>query len=245
MISLLKSIFDAKGFENHEFDFSTIGNGNGFLAKRPENSVRREYYLVWNLENLEEILNNPKRLTESEVYRKLFGLLESREDYGPHFKKNMVLMISLNVKDFSHEIVGHLNESLRLKFYQIEENPYFFQKHIIAYTDKQVVEFTSKWPMQEDPDFWIENLETIAASADDGWFPTFKAEIVKPTAHKLLTNLFMKLPFLTLNIVPGELADLSKGIEGHLQNENLLDLRDACLDNDKWSEQLKKLQIGN
>ncbi len=78
----------------------------------------------------------------------------------------------------------------------------------------------------------VRTLRDFAAksSGDEDWFEAFKRDVTAcaPSAIRLLAQLFVKIPFFQLKVLPANLENLTGKIEGRLAGD-LLALKDYCL----------------
>ncbi len=201
------------------------------LAMRDEQHSKKEYFVIQFLEDLSVILEGGGPIA---FYRKILNALEGHPRHNAHFAKNTNLLILLKVPNLDHEKVGG-EESILLKIYEIEENPYFFKKHIVTYTDSQIERFKAKWPLsgsEESATNWAESLQDFAAKSagEEDWFEAFKRDVTacEPSAIRLLAQLFVKIPFFQLKVLPANLANLKEKIDERLEGD-LVALRNFCL----------------
>ena len=232
MKSILERIFRAHEFGWEPFMENIPDWPSTFFAMRPSEHDKREYFVIHFVENLDVILGGNGPVAH---YRRIINALEQHPARNAHFAKNMNLLIVLKVANFDYERILS-QDQLLLKFYEIEEDPYFFKKHIIAYTDAQVASFKEKWPFPESDgssEAWTRNLQEFAAKAsgNEDWFTGFKDDVTnqRPSTVRLLTQLLIKIPFFQLIVNAAKLDNLRDKIDQSLGTE-LIAVRDLCLE---------------
>lgn len=109
----------------------------------------------------------------------------------PTFKKNCDLICVHHVKVLS-DFKKH--ES---KIFAIEEDPHFFKKYVLYYSDAE--ESAIK-------DFSYDKL--VQTISDKGQFSEYKSDPLVPSQYSVAAKIFIKFPFLELPFNRGELVSL-------------------------------------
>lgn len=114
----------------------------------------------------------------------------------PAFKKNCDLIC-----------IHHLNKLAEFKnheeqIFEIEEDPHFYKKYVLYYSDTEVEAIKGL------------NFDKInELISDKSQFNIYKNEPTAPTKYSAAAKIFIKLPFLRLNIKKIELVPLRRQIE--------------------------------
>jgi hypothetical protein len=109
----------------------------------------------------------------------------------PTFKKNCDLIC-----------IHHLNKLAEFKnheeqIFAIEEDPHFFKKYILYYSDTEVVAIQ---------DYSFDKLVTTIS--DKSQFSNYKDDPLTATQYSVAAKIFIKLPFLELPFTKGDLVSL-------------------------------------
>ncbi|RTY69760.1 ABC-three component system middle component 1 [Pseudomonas veronii] len=114
----------------------------------------------------------------------------------PAFKKNCDLIC-----------IHHLNKLAEFKnheeqIFEIEEDPHFYKKYVLYYSDTEVEAIKG---------FNFDEINELIS--DKSQFNIYKNEPTAPTKYSAAAKIFIKLPFLRLNIKKIELVPLRRQIE--------------------------------
>lgn len=109
----------------------------------------------------------------------------------PTFKKNCDLIC-----------IHHLNKLAEFKnheekIFEIEEDPHFFKKYILYYSDTELAAIQ---------DYSYDNLVTTIS--DKNQFRNYKDDPLAATQYSVAAKIFIKLPFLELPFTKGDLVSL-------------------------------------
>jgi hypothetical protein len=109
----------------------------------------------------------------------------------PTFKKNCDLIC-----------IHHLNKLAEFKnheeqIFAIEEDPHFFKKYILYYSDTEVAAIQ---------DYSFDKLVTTIS--DKSQFSNYKDDPLTATQYSVAAKIFIKLPFLELPFTKGDLVSL-------------------------------------
>ncbi|MGE6579129.1 ABC-three component system middle component 1 [Paenibacillus xylanexedens] len=172
---------------------------------------RGSYYLVIFVE--ERILN----YESVELFNSYFDEIKRLEEgYRPDMDKNLSLIVCVKRNNLFPDPILHK------VIFDIEEDPYFFKKYVLTYSDTQVdllLENKGDTPI-------IKHLYLVLN--DDDLFQKHKNDPYEETEYNLISKLFIKLPFLNLRKMDRELVSLKQEINNSL-NPCLLSLRDDLL----------------
>lgn len=177
MIKLLRQIFaDNELFTIRSLNEIIPGISDNFIAEYKDQK-KKEYFIVLITDNLSQMVT----ASESSQIEVIYNELVKQEHYKSDFNKNTSLIILYKTGDT-------ITEKLKRQFYQIEEDPYFFKKHVIYYTDKELNDLNTNLPK-----ITIENLDNSVNNLD---FEAFKNNPFAQDYKRLLLTLYVKIPFL-------------------------------------------------
>lgn len=203
MIRILRKIFTEKGFVVQPF----ISMPTNIFAL---DMNRSSYYLAVFVE--EKMLD----YRSVELFNSYFDEVKKLDEgYRPDMDKNLSLIVCVKRRNLFPESV--LNKII----FDIEEDPYFFKKYVLTYTDPQVKQLMKK--NQGDASI-IEYLYRVLN--DDNSFQNHKNDPFQESEYNLISKLFIKLPFLNLIKMDRELVSLKQEINNTL-TPSLLSLRDG------------------
>jgi hypothetical protein len=138
------------------------------------------------------ILHKLDELTKpEELNAALSNLVPDEFSNNPSFRKNCDL-ICIHKLDKLSEFKNHEEQ-----IFAIEEDPHFFKKYVLYYSDAEE---------QALDGLTYTDLETIIA--DKSLFNTYKEHPLAATQYSAVAKVFIKLPFLELPFVKGDLVPL-------------------------------------
>jgi len=167
-------------------------------------------------------------LTEADVQDLVVGSLNEHfdaikgldEGYEPQMDKNLSMLICVKRSSLNN------NSTLNKQIFDIEEDPYFFKKYVLTYTESQ-----EELILRNVKDTSVMTyLHTILNSEDA--FQTHKKFPYHETEYNLVSKLFIKLPILNLTIRNEELPSLKVTVN-NLLTPDLLQFRDDLLNLNK------------
>lgn len=203
MIRILQKIFTENGFGVQHF----ISMPTNIFALDFD---RGSYYLAIFVE--ERMLDH----TSVELFNSYFDEVKGLEEgYRPDMDKNISLIVC--VKRSGNFLDPILNKII----FDIEEDPYFFKKYVLTYTDLQV-----EMLLKNQSGSIMEYLYRVLN--DDNLFQEHKNDPFQNTEYNLVSKLFIKLPFLNLRKMDRELTSLKQEIINAL-TPSLLSLRDGLI----------------
>ncbi|WP_126428105.1 ABC-three component system middle component 1 [Brevibacillus marinus] len=209
MKELLETIFAENRFHINYPPF--LGDIHGFLASSADDT-RMGFFLVLFEDETVNFDELDKRL-----HTYFVEIKRMEEGYDRRMDKNITLIISLKRRELSP------NEVLNRKIFELEEDPYFFRKLVLPYTDAQVEVLKS----HRNGRSITETLYSILNDKEQ--FLAFKKSPYEETAYHLTTLLFIKLPFLNFRSIGGKLEVLSDIITRRLSELGLESLRQSSL----------------
>jgi hypothetical protein len=216
MKEILQQIFTSKQFKVKN---DAILDYDCLIAANYE---KANFYLVIFVNDIEELQQVKVDIN------KLFNQIKTLdEDYDNRMDKNLSMLVCLKRDNL------HSNQELNKLIFQIEEDPYFFKKYVLTYTESQLVKVKSE-VFVENSDI---NNYLYGILNDDEKFQTFKANPFEESEYSLVSKSFIKLPFLSLESFSRTLDVLPTKINQKLAELDLQNLRDDVLKiNDEISQ---------
>lgn len=201
MDKLIVEIFKSFQFElmNDNLDNKNIS----FIVVNQKNT-KKEYFLITFFDNLDEVLEIQKEIHTR--LRKNNKNLKLSSDW----EKNTTMLIFYKTNAIPMETASYRN------ILEIEENPYFFKKQILSYTDNQVELYRSEQGAVKHKEFLEEYVNNIEK------YEKFKKsnKDLSENVYALVANLHIKLPFVSLKIIKKQKQNLINDFENHLtENE--------------------------
>jgi len=208
-MKLIKQIFLESNFIcEDQLIKSPNENYQSFFAKRLSLG-KFDFFLVLSVKEDNLILEE----FDTIMSRFLEQILSTQEYPGVDKNLSMLIIVERNINTSTDEFNN--------KIYTLEENPYHFKKYVLPYTEEQ---FTLlKHYINIDKKI-IEQLDPIVNNK--GWFSLFKAqqteqyETDEAKVFDLVSKLYIKLPFLKIQINKEELPNLTKEIEDEISTED-------------------------
>ena len=97
----------------------------------------------------------------------------------------------------------------------IEENPYYFKKHVLYYSPSELEEFNSKLDGNNINDFFSYNI------ANEETFRDYKENPLQGSWRELFYRVVIKLPFININInTSSNIESLQHIINNKLESNN-------------------------
>jgi len=194
MYDLIKELFESYEYKCKEF-------GNKLLCYRTEEDNKKDFWLVAQLDNIEGLIENQIEWLEQCKQKNNVDELE----------KNISMLILWNtggVHEFSE---------MKKKIMPIEEDPYFFKKHVLYFSPAELSQLVEEIGDGNSVDFI--NVKVPSNNT----FSTFKNNPQAQTWQSLLYRLAIKLPFLDIRVNNTEnLGSLfeqnNQKIENHADN---------------------------
>lgn len=207
LINILDAIFSNCAFTKNEILF---GEYSCFFYHNPSKS---DFFILLDKNN---IASGELSLLEESGLNELDEILKRHETVTDAYAKNttLILCISSNEEIEKHDIVSSL-----------EEDKYLFKKNIIFYSENETDELQKLF----SEDYTLEKANSVLQTT--GLFENLKSN--KNSGYALLTRLFIKLPFLHLEMQHIDLENLSEIIDQEAQTkkvENLYILNQNPLD---------------
>ncbi|MFM7457398.1 MAG: ABC-three component system middle component 1 [bacterium] len=229
MKNFLAKILTDNGFQETKPEAeSETDSKKDFLFKHEEHD--EEYYFL--SEYTAKELND--YFLDSDRTKSFFDYLEGSQKEHPNVKKNSSQIIFVNVDSLVDDF-----KILKNQIYRIEEDEFFLKKYILLYTSEalEVLKTLSINKLQER----LYNLSSF-----DNFFTggLDQPNNIDPE-YFLLTQLFIKLPFIKLSEVQKDFEPLDEIINYQLSENNLDDFNRRLFIEDKESpcKELNSLEL--
>lgn len=219
MIEILRRIFIETGFQWTELEITKFGIIKSAFAIL-EGSNRCYYFLILQSSQIDPFLND-------EVYLELAELLKGIEGYNAKTTdKNTYLLLVQEVSSTDF-MTGSDPDNLKLSYFRIEENPYLFKKHVLFFASSQLGALSNA--MNKESKSTNAFLHDHLISSEE-----FRSFFKNPTKagsyYGIVSQLFIKLPFLKVEPQTGVGYSLQDQIEKTMKDEELLDLGEDVFD---------------
>ncbi|KRE48401.1 ABC-three component system middle component 1 [Paenibacillus sp. Soil724D2] len=204
MINLLKKIFTKSGFQISSDILSS--SSNAFFAERT-NDGKFDFFVIVSINKL-KLIDNYTDLFE-DYYS---TIITNRQGFiGIEKNLSLILLMESNSLQFSKEQSAFI--------YDIEEDPYFFKKYVLVYTQQQQ-ELVIERINQENE--IIEYLNDFLLNPN--YFNSFKRSQDSEIAmeYDLVSKLFIKIPFLNMKHEIKKLIKLSDEIRSKMEESDWL-----------------------
>ncbi|WP_404317016.1 ABC-three component system middle component 1 [Malaciobacter canalis] len=194
LINILEHIFG-------EFEFlSKELNRNDYSVSLFYKENSADYFIVLDKENI----TNLEIESFLEVIQEIYTEFKNDDSTNETFDKNTTFIMCVN---------GENNESV---LSSLEEDPYIFKKNIITYSDEELEDVIELLNLE----YSYENLLLNLNNEEN--FDQFKNNS-NLAGYRLLSKLFIKLPFLNFERQVRELENLSDIIKSNVNDSILLD----------------------
>lgn len=210
MINLIELLFNDSGYTRVE----QIDISDARLYRRSD-TLQDEFFIIKDFtsessEKIDEL--------QSELHSSLGSFFSSVE--GAEKNTNLIL-IKCHQKPTPSQAI-----SLNRKISEIEENPYYFKKSVLAYTEEEIGFLADARNANNTLKMTLEQIvhsnEHFINFRDNGTVSLFSIAI----------KIYTKLPFLTYNLKPEDQIDLSAKIDFELQLRDLIEVRTEALNLD-------------
>jgi hypothetical protein len=206
----------ARIFEESNYKISQVSTNKQYFFAASTDDKKVSYYVVLFIDMLKEKKDIIASINQYYNEIKMMG-----EDYDPRMDKNSSMLICLKRDHMEPD------EEINKIIFQIEEDPYFFKKNVLTYTETQVKEINKQLTIN-NPNV-LDHLYKILN--ENQKFEKFKSNPYKESVYHLVSKLFIKLSFLHLRSFSRNLEDLSSKIDSLLQEDDLLEFKNKALEN--------------
>jgi len=198
LIKILDDIFTNCEFSKNEVLFGE------YACCFYHNPLKSDFFILLDKD---EITLDELILLEKSGFNELDGILKQHGAINEAYSKNATLILCIkNTEEIEkHGIIS-----------TIEEDKYLFKKNIIFYNKDEVEELQSTF----NENYTQKQANSILQAT--GSFEKLKSD--KNSAYALLTRLFIKLPFLHLEMQPIDLENLSELIDQEAKEKNVENL---------------------
>ncbi len=192
MLNIICDLFELYNYEKIDLE-------QGFLFSHPNDSEKKDFWIVIEEDNLSSVV-----LRQSDILNDCKIKYESND-----LEKNASLLILWNT-------TGELELSEMKKLIMpIEENPYYFKKHVLYYSHSELEEFNSKLEDNNLSDFFSSNI------TNEETFRDYKENPLQGSWRELFYRVTIKLPFININInTSSNIESLQHIINNKLENNN-------------------------
>lgn len=198
LINILDAIFTNCEFTKNEISFEEY---SCFFYHNPSKS---DFFILLDKDNLtlDELIS-----LEIKGLNALDETLKQHDTVTEAYAKNTTLVLCIKSTDEikKHDIISSL-----------EEDKYLFKKNIIFYSESEITELQNLF----SEDYTQEKANSILQTT--GLFENLKSN--KNSGYALLTRLFIKLPFLHLEMQHVDLENLSEIIVKEAREKNVENL---------------------
>lgn len=224
MIELIKSIFEEKEFK---IEKDQIKNQDYYFCYK-NTEKKFDFYVLLSTSNYKKKNIEEFNYWSSELMNKIV------DNYPiPGIDKNIYMLLIMEAERENAELNKFINN--------FEEDPYYFKKHVLTYTNQQ----KEKLKLISQNQSIVSKIESYVSDKDN--FSEFKKlsgnEIkMADDLYSLVSKIFIKLPFLLAPIEKEELVNLREKIKNQINSNDLLNL-ELSLNID--SDSLEPLEILN
>lgn len=192
MLNIICDLFELYNYEKIDLE-------QGFLFSHPNDSEKKDFWIVIEEDDLSSVV-----LRQSDILNDCKIKYESND-----LEKNASLLILWNT-------TGELELSEMKKLIMpIEENPYYFKKHVLYYSPSELEEFNSKLEDNNLSDFFSSNI------TNEETFRDYKENPLQGSWRELFYRVTIKLPFININInTSSNIESLQHIINNKLENNN-------------------------
>ncbi|MGJ0299135.1 hypothetical protein NG744_09335 [Aliarcobacter cryaerophilus] len=192
MLNIICDLFELYNYEKIDLE-------QGFLFSHPNDSEKKDFWIVIEEDNLSSVV-----LRQSDILNDCKIKYESND-----LEKNASLLILWNT-------TGELELSeMKKLIMHIEENPYYFKKHVLYYSPSELEEFNSKLEDNNLSDFFSSNI------TNEETFRDYKKNPLQGSWRELFYRVTIKLPFININInTSSNIESLQHIINNKLENNN-------------------------
>lgn len=175
MNELIAQLFEAYGYTNAPI-------GNYTLFKSNAQSRKTDFWLVVTAEQLSSI-----RASQASLFEEC-----SQIETSPELDKNLSMLI---LWDTGVNLQLH---TMKKQLIAIEEDPYFFKKHVLYFSNVELTELQMQIDGQPITEFFNNYIPSQEA------FQTYKNNSMIQSWQALMYRMAMKVPFININVNENE-----------------------------------------
>lgn len=225
MKSFIAKLFKENGFKEieientHKDDITFFGNYSNNLTN---------FYLLLYVDKIEENF-----LTER-VPNYFSAIKTIKEGYDERIDKNLSMIVC-----YRESVEEDITKQNKI-YFDIEENPYYFKKYLLSYSDMEEEKLLE---LLYEEDSTTELINNVVTNTE--YFAKFKSEVVTDSSvlYKICSKMMIKIPFINLNYIKDELENLSDKISTIMDEKDLDEFRNMIISNELTGddEMLKKI----
>lgn len=221
MREIIKKIFYDNDFKVLKLEDPFEENQVEFFANYSKDAVN--FYLTVFVEDIKEDF-----LSEHvPLYFNAIKKLES--GYDERMDKNLSMVVCVNTDSIT-------DQKITEKVFEIEEDPYFFKKYVIAYNEYHYTELKRQFDIGTESSTVLLNK---IANDTEKFLNYKKGEINNDSIlYEICTKLMIKIPFLILEKRNGKIEDLSEEINKELVSDELIEFNEILLKVNENDEKL-------
>lgn len=206
MKEVIEKIFADHQFNEYQLPLIEDEKNIRFFVNLNNSSVN--FYVVVFVDKIEDTFI---QVRVPEIFSAIKGL---EDGYDQRMDKNLSMLVCLKTE------VDSDKKDLHKNIFEIEEDPYFFKKYVLAYTTEQEKILKGLFDQSK-----IENSKSIINNIvnDTENFISFKRnpDILNNSEYAICSRLLIKLPFIVFERGEKRIADLSRKINMDLQTKNI------------------------
>ncbi len=212
MLNVIGNLFDIYGYEK-------INLGNGKLFSKPNNSMQKDFWIVIEENDLNSIVSR-----QVDILHECKTKQSSNE-----LDKNASLLVIWNTG-------GELDLlEMKKQIMPIEENPYYFKKHILYFSPSELESLKDEIENIEINEFFISHI------TNEETFKQYKNNPLQGSWRELFYRIIIKLPFIKVDIdTSSDIESLQQSIISKLSLNNDHTLHDL---NNQVFEQYENLTL--
>ena len=205
MISIVSDLFENDDYEKLELE-------EGVLFFKSEENIKKDFWFVIEERDLNLIEDK-----QPEILKNCIDSIDSIE-----LNKNISMLVIWNTG-------GNLEfKEMKKKLMQVEENPYYFKKHVLYYSPSELEQLNQEISNNTFNEFFLSNI------TNDENFKAYKENPMIGSWRELFYRIIIKLPFIHVNIdTTTNIESLQQTIEHKLESNNDNNIKDL---NDKIFE---------
>ncbi len=220
MLNIICGICSSNKLSAYDFDVNLEGVASKIVVPSIGND-NQEYYLILECEQADD--DFIEKLA-NEHAEKLMDELEELECTDESFRKNCTLILCCES--------GRISDKSLLNF---EENPYFFKKNVITYSQNEL----SSLRNEINNSFDNEKLNQLLMKNNGNFFEYYKTlSLEDGNFYSLLIKIFTKLPFVHYLPQPNQLENLETFVRSELDQSDLKLIDYFCVSNEVASDDI-------
>lgn len=224
MKKFINQLFKENSFDNIQIE-NPYKEEAFFFGNYSEKATN--FYLVIFLDDIED------NFLYERVPKYFEAIKSIKVGYDERIDKNLSMIVCYMEKDDDD-----LERRNKL-YFDIEEDPYYFKKYLISYSELEVNKLNKEFDNKNNLTEFINN---IVINSD--YFREFKTEQISNNSilYKICSKMMIKIPIINLNYRKDELENLSNKIKGIMENKELNELREIVLNSESTQDD-KLLEI--